>query len=138
MLTENHTNSSTEDTQNIPKVYWIGGRGPTTCAIHVDVNPEELLAVETFRVRSVGLAAERIVSRCLVRERKTGLDYPGTAEHVYARIVRTDAPFDIDLVENSDVQSVPLLNGTGILRSVTVSAGGVIGIGSNGTSISVA
>jgi len=124
---------STTDTQNLPKIYWIVGRGPTTCAVHVDVNADDVFAIDTFRLSTVGLAAERVVSRCLVGERKIGLEYPSGGQHVYAKLVRTDAPFFLDLLDDSDVQSVLLLNGRGVLHSATVNHMGAAGGASNGS-----
>lgn len=117
---------STPDTQKVPKIYWIVGRGPTTCAVHVDVNADDIFAVDTFRVSTVGMAAERIVDRCLVGEGQIGLEYPGVERYVYAKIVRTDAPLFFDLLGDSDVQSLPLLNGTGVLQSAAISLTGGI------------
>ena len=75
------------DTQHIPKVFWISGRGPTTCAIHVDVDAFNPFAVDSFRLSDVASAAEEVIAQCLVPNRKVGLAYPtGTDGHVYAKV----------------------------------------------------
>ena len=84
---------TTPQTMKVPKVYWIGGRGPDTCAVHVDVRSTDLFAVDSFRQSDVARSATRVVAACLVRQLKLGLDYPTELEHVYVKIVRSDAPF---------------------------------------------
>ena len=77
----------TSDTQQIPKVFWLSGRGPTTCAIHVDVDAFNPFAVESFRLSDVASAAEEVIAQCLIPKRKTGLVYPvGVDGHVYAQV----------------------------------------------------
>lgn len=115
---------STANSQKVPKIYWIVGRGPTTCAVHVDVNADDTFAVDTFRVKAVGLATERVVSRCLVGQRKIGLEYPSGGQHVYAKVVRTDSPFFLDFLGDANVERVPLLSGRGVLKSATISLTG--------------
>ena len=78
---------TTSDTQQIPKVFWISGRGPVTCAIHVDVDAYSPFAVESFRLSDVALAAEEVIAQCLIPKRKIGLVYPvGVDGHVYAKV----------------------------------------------------
>ena len=78
---------TTDDTQKVPKVFWIAGRGPTTCAIHVDVDSYDLWAVDDFRLRDVATAAEEVVAQCLVAKSKVGLAYPaGPDGHVHAKV----------------------------------------------------
>ena len=79
---------TTLDTQKVPKVFWISGRGPTTCAIHVDVDAYNPTAVDSFRFSDVASAAEEVIAQCLVRpNRKIGLAYPsGVDGHVYAKV----------------------------------------------------
>ena len=78
---------TTLDTQKVPKVFWISGRGPTTCAIHVDVDAYSPFAVDSFRVSDVASAAEEVIAQCLVPARKVGLAYPaGVDGHVYAKV----------------------------------------------------
>lgn len=113
---------TTDLTQNLPKVFWIAGRGPTTCAVHVDVDEDDYFAVDDFRVRSVGMAAGRVVAQCLVARGKIGLAYPGQG-HVYVRIVRTDTPFELNVVDPSRVQSLALPNSTDTLQIATAPSG---------------
>ena len=75
------------DTQQVPKVFWISGRGPTTCAIHVDVDAYSPFAVDSFRLSDVASAAEEVIAQCLIPKRKVGLAYPvGVDGHVYAKV----------------------------------------------------
>ncbi|KAF6224283.1 hypothetical protein HO133_010858 [Letharia lupina] len=71
---------TTLDTQKVPKVYWISGRGPTTCAVHVDVDSYDLWAVDDFRLADVASAGEEVVAQCLSAKSKVGLAYPAGAD----------------------------------------------------------
>ena len=77
----------------MPKDYWLQGRGPSTCAIHIDAVPWDLEAEETFELKNAASLVEVVVEQCLIRRRKLGFAYPGVRELVQARIVRTDAPW---------------------------------------------
>lgn len=112
----------TPETVRLPKVYWLGGRGPATCAVIVDVSADDYLAVDYFRLRSVGVAAERVVAQCLLRRNQIGLSYPGSGRRVFAKIVRKDSPFPPDLLRNSTVQSLQVPNMMNLLQSVSVSS----------------
>ena len=83
----------TESTRKLPKDYWVQGRGPSTCAIHVDVIPYgDINAEDRFGLINVANAGEIITEQCLVRHRKLGLEYPGLRGNVEATLLRTDAP----------------------------------------------
>ena len=112
----------TPETMHLPKVFWLGGQGPTTCAVHVDVNAEDYLAVDEFRLRSVGVAAEEIVARCLLGLRQIGVSYPASSQRVYAQIVRADNPSLSELRRISTVQSLQIPNTTNLLQSVSVTS----------------
>ena len=78
---------TTLDTQNVPKVVWLSGRGPTTCAIHVDVDAYDTFAIDDFRLSDVALAAKDVIDQCLIAKRKVGLAYPAGADgHVHAKV----------------------------------------------------
>ena len=78
---------TTLDTEKVPKVFWISGRGPTTCAIHVDVDAYDTWAVDNFRLSDVASAAEEVISQCLVPKSKVGLAYPAGADGaVHAKV----------------------------------------------------
>ena len=78
---------TTLDTQKVPKVFWISGRGPTTCAIHVDVDAYDLFAVDDFRLSDVASAGEEVVAQCLSAKSKVGLAYPaGPDGNVHAQV----------------------------------------------------
>ena len=79
---------TTLDTQKVPKVFWISGRGPTTCAVHVDVDSYDLWAVDNFRLADVASAGEEVVAQCLSAKSKIGLAYPAGADgHVHAKVI---------------------------------------------------
>ena len=78
---------TTLGTQKVPKVFWISGRGPTTCAIHVDVDSYDLFAIDDFRLVDVARAGEEVVAQCLSAKSKIGLAYPaGSDGHVHAKV----------------------------------------------------
>ena len=104
------------NTEHLPKIYWIVDRGPTTCAVHVDVSPVNHFSVDSFRQSDVGMAAARVVDNCLMRQRLLGLDYPHGSHHVYAMVVRTDAPFGLKLPGTYSVQNVSLPDSTRVLQ----------------------
>ena len=79
---------TTPDTQKVPKVFWISGRGPTTCAVHVDVDAYVPWAVDDFRLSDVAAAGEQVLAECLMARSKIGLAYPaGMDGHVYAKVI---------------------------------------------------
>ena len=110
---------TTPDSMNLPQVYWIGGRGPETCAVHVDVDPLQYFAVDSFTQGSVSLTAAKIQVSCLVKQGLLGLDYPNGAKHVFVKLVRTDAPFALKLLGSYEVRNVSLPNSTDILQVAT-------------------
>ena len=67
---------TTRDTQSVPKIFWIAGRGPITCAIHVDVDAFDPLAVDDFRLADVASAGDDVIAQCLATQRKVGWAYP--------------------------------------------------------------
>lgn len=78
---------TTDATQKVPKVFWISGRGPVTCAIHVDVDAYDLWAIDDFRLSDVASAAEEVIAHCLLERRQVGLAYPAGADgHVHAKV----------------------------------------------------
>ena len=80
---------TTDDTQMVPKVFWLVGPGPTTCAVHVDVDAYNPWAVDNFRLSAVASAAQEVIAQCLVPQRKLGLAYPAGADgHIHAKVRR--------------------------------------------------
>ena len=78
---------TTDDTQKVPKLFWIGGRGPVTCAVHVDVDDYDPIAVDNFRLSDVAAAAEDVIAQCLIPKGKVGLAYPaGPDGYVHAKV----------------------------------------------------
>lgn len=115
-------------TMKVPKSYWIAGRGPSTCAVHVDVNPANLFAVDSFRQSDVGQSAARVVENCLIRQRLIGLDYPTELKHVYVKVVRSDSPLTLGISGTHHVESILLPDTAGVLHiatgDVVISSGG--------------
>ncbi len=86
---------TTLDTQKVPKVFWISGRGPTTCAVHVDVDSYDLWAVDNFTLSDVASAGQEVVAQCLSAKSKVGLAYPaGPDGEVHAKVRRRTDLFD--------------------------------------------
>jgi len=110
----------TESTLKLPKDYWLQGRGPETCAVHIDVvGPDHnnqkagnggggggggeggggggrggwRAENDTFTLGSVANVLEIVVEQCVVRRRELGWGCPGLKGAVGARVVRTDAPW---------------------------------------------
>jgi len=88
----------TDSTLKLPKDYWLQGRGPETCAVHIDVvgsdhhnqarNEEGgggggggrgdwRAENDTFTLGSVANVMEIVVEQCLVRRRELGGDVRG-------------------------------------------------------------
>ena len=113
---------SVEDTLTtlkLPKDYWLQGRGPSTCAIHVDAVPWNTSAEETFSLASASIVAEIIVEQCLIRGKKLGWAYPGPREQVQVKILRTDSPWLRRKV--SEVRRVAVVgNGTILFEATDV------------------
>ncbi|KAI4260916.1 MAG: hypothetical protein LQ352_000071 [Teloschistes flavicans] len=81
-----------DSTENLPKIYWLPDRGPYSCALGLDVDPQYPDARETFPFRDLGLAARSIVVGCLERRRWLGNETLGRTGHVVASIVRANSP----------------------------------------------
>ena len=109
------------ETVRLPRVYWLRLLGPTTCAVNVDVSPNDYLAVDEFKLEDVGVAAERVVAQCLMRLGEIGFAYPSSGRHVYAKIVRMEDAFS-ELLRNATVQSLQSPDMTNILQSASVSS----------------
>lgn len=82
----------TATTEYLPKVYWLPGRGPLTCALSLDVDPLYPDGREVFSLVDVAFAASQIVVLCLSRKREVGSDRLGRTGQVLAKLVRTDGP----------------------------------------------
>lgn len=100
---------TTLDTQKVPKIFWIAGRGPTTCAVHMDVDAYDLWAVDDFRLGDVASAAEEVVAQCLSAKSKVGLAYPaGVDGNVHAKVrgLEEDLSIRLSIQEHSSYTSV--------------------------------
>ncbi|KAL8943258.1 MAG: hypothetical protein Q9216_001169 [Gyalolechia sp. 2 TL-2023] len=94
-------------TESLPKVYWLGGRGPQTCAIDLDADPLHPDARETFRLRAVGFAGARIEELCLKSRRQLGRDQLGPTGHVIAKLVRSDLPRLLRMTRGAKALTIP-------------------------------
>ena len=83
---------SAGDTENVPKLYWLAGRGPTTCAVELDAVPSKPDAVEEFGLKAVAQAAARIVNICVYGQSRVGNETLGPTEGIVAELRRTDSP----------------------------------------------
>ena len=81
-----------ETATKIPKLYWLPGRGPSSCALQIDVQPPNVFAVEKFTLTDVGVAAAMIINFCLIENRKLGLESLGETKQVDAVMMRADGP----------------------------------------------
>ncbi|KAL8711052.1 MAG: hypothetical protein Q9220_004433 [cf. Caloplaca sp. 1 TL-2023] len=100
---------SAGDTENLPKIYWLGGRGPSTCAMDLDSDLLHPTARESFRLRSVAIAGRDIVDQCLHNREQVGFETLGPTGHVIGRIVRTDSPHLVRATEDVKVLSTTSL-----------------------------
>ena len=81
---------NTPTTVHLPKIYWVAGAGPRTCAVVVDVDKHTPNAVEKFNLGDVGHAAEHIENACLFRKGEVGTVRVGVAKRVEVKLDRVD------------------------------------------------
>ncbi|KAL8989115.1 MAG: hypothetical protein Q9169_008428 [Polycauliona sp. 2 TL-2023] len=93
---------STDFTEYLPKVYWLPGRGPRSCAVNLDVDPLHPEAREMFRLSDIATATIRMVNICLIGRREVGRDVLGSGGRVWAKLVRTDGPILVRGVGRDD------------------------------------
>lgn len=105
---------NTAFTEKLPKLYWINGLGPTTCALQLDVVAGDYLSVETFSLKDVAITTEKIVRVCLFGRSQVGYELLGETEHVEARLIRTDVTGLQDL-ESSRLERMHLGSGVELL-----------------------
>ncbi|KAL8951116.1 MAG: hypothetical protein Q9222_002888 [Ikaeria aurantiellina] len=98
---------SAGETESLPKTYWLGGRGPSTCAMDLDADPQHPRARESFRLRSVAIAGRNIVHECLQSRRQLGLEFLGPTGHIVGRIVRTDSPYLVRATADVKLVAMP-------------------------------
>ena len=82
---------SAGNTERVPKVYWLAGRGPTTCAVELDAVPANPDAVEEFGLKLVAEAANRIVNTCIYGQSRVGNETLGPTKGIVAELRRTDS-----------------------------------------------
>ncbi|KAL8722662.1 MAG: hypothetical protein Q9225_000894 [Loekoesia sp. 1 TL-2023] len=103
-------------TESLPKLYWLAGRGPQTCAINLDADPLHPDARETFRLRAVAIGAARIEEVCLKNRREIGRDHLGPTGLVVAKLVRSEVPNMLRITRGKKVLTIP---GVGELMEAT-------------------
>lgn len=83
---------TTRETERLPKVFKIEGRQPPNlCAVEVDVDPLDFMAIDTFRLSELVTAATAVFWGCLMGAAKIGLEYPGEEERgVWAKLNRIE------------------------------------------------
>ncbi|KAL9606009.1 MAG: hypothetical protein Q9179_000797 [Wetmoreana sp. 5 TL-2023] len=91
--------------ESLPKIYWLGGLGPSTCAVHLDADNNFPDARETFRFQDLALAARKTVNVCLEGRRYLGSDSLGFTHHVVAKIVRAPSALWLQSSEGLKVLS---------------------------------
>ena len=101
---------SAGQTEKLPKVYWLAGRGPTTCAFQLDVIPSEPTAVERFGLFAIAIAAEKILRICMLGRSQVGSELLGENKAVSITMVRTDAP-RLGYWKGSWIETLALENG---------------------------
>lgn len=95
------------NSEHLPKVYWLPGRGPQSCALSLDVDPLYPDAREVFGLSAIRVAAARIIRICLVGRGQIGRDRLGSMGKVVAKLLRTDGPLMLlKTGKEGDVQSL--------------------------------
>lgn len=107
---------NTANTMNLPKVFWLSRRGPSTCALDLDVIPSDLSAAENFTLTNVATVAERLLSVCLYGRSQIGTELLGDTKRVMAKLVRADAP-RIRKWNQGEVERVTLRKGVELLAA---------------------
>ena len=107
---------NTATTVKLPKVFWLSRRGPSTCALDLDVIPDDLSAAENFTLRDVATAAERMLSICLYGRSQVGSELLGDNKRVMAKLVRADVP-RIREWNQGDMERVTLRNGVELIAA---------------------
>lgn len=101
---------------NLPKVFWLSRRGPSTCALDLDVIPSDLSAAENFTLTNVATVTERLLSVCLYGRSQIGTELLGDTKRVMAKLVRADAP-RIRKWNQGEVERVTLRKGVELLAA---------------------
>ena len=107
---------NTATTMKLPKVFWLSRRGPSTCALDLDVIPSDLSAVENFTLKDVATVAERILSVCLYGRSQVGTELLGDTKRVMAKLVRADMP-RIRKWKQGNLERLALRNGVELLTA---------------------
>ena len=75
---------------HLPKIYWIAGAGPRTCAVVVDVDNHTPDYIERFNLGEVGHAAEHVENACLFRKGEVGTQRIGAAKRIEVELERVN------------------------------------------------
>lgn len=103
-------------TENLPKIYWLAGRGPTTCAVELDAVPTNPDAVEEFGLKVVAEAAAMIVNICVYGQSRVGNETLGPTKGVVAELRRTDTP-RFRIWHKGEFERLALANGAELLAA---------------------
>ena len=79
---------NTATTVHLPKIFWVAGAGPRTCAVIVDVDDRYPEVIERFNIGDVGHAAEYVENACLFRKGEVGTEKVGVEKKVGVKLER--------------------------------------------------
>ena len=81
--------ANTATTVRLPKLFWIDGKGPTTCGLEIDIDPQAPNnAVESFGLSDIGLAGGNVMDLCLFQHNMLGKDGLGPGKQDEAKMVK--------------------------------------------------
>lgn len=82
---------TTQDTEQLPKWFYVEGRQPpTTCLVVVD--SADFYAVERFPMRGVASSANTVLQTCVEGRGQIGIEFPGEDGPVYVKMERLGGP----------------------------------------------
>ncbi|KAL8868708.1 MAG: hypothetical protein Q9174_004811 [Haloplaca sp. 1 TL-2023] len=117
---------NTATTVHLPKIYWVAGAGPRTCAVIVDADDHHPNTIERFNIGDVGHAAEHVETACLFRKGEVGTEHVGIARRVGVKLERVD----VELLLKSEIANPALVDkgvGNGVyLASAELNASDVL------------
>ncbi|KAL8942692.1 MAG: hypothetical protein Q9211_001290 [Gyalolechia sp. 1 TL-2023] len=120
---------STEFTEQLPRLYYVVNKPPSTCGILVDTHESDASVVATFRLVDVADAVQVVYTQCLNQRHQVGLEFPTEEARVFAKVIRLDGlpsrllklgPWRADghgnaVGEDGGVRREVLPNGMGVL-----------------------
>ena len=75
------------------KIYWLPlpARAPQTCAFVLDADPRFPDAKDRFGLRTISIAAARVVNFCLLRSQRLGKETIGETGKIIGELIRLDS-----------------------------------------------